>query len=83
MDARGVVDRGSGNGGKGTFLYNDGAVTSLTDPDLRFRQTYNLSVLEEVDGKLRERRLVDDAKAVPNNVGRASVPDPAALRRQP
>lgn len=82
MDARGAVDRGSGNGngGKGTFLYNDGAVTSLTDPDLRFRQTYDLSVLEEVDGKLRERRLVDDAKAVPNNLGRASVPDPAALR---
>ncbi len=80
VDVRGAVDRGLGNGGKGTFLYNDGAVTSLTDPDLRFRQTYDLTVLEEVDGKLVDRVLVDDAKAVPDNVGKASVPEYAALR---
>ncbi len=30
-----------------TFLYNTGPVTSLNDPDLNFRQTYVLTILED------------------------------------
>jgi hypothetical protein len=37
-------------------------------------------VLEEVDGTLVPSTLLDDAKAVPNNVGTASTPDYATLR---
>ena len=81
IDKRGAVDRGVGNGGKGTFLYNDNAVTTLTDPDLQFRQTYDLEVLGK-GGKKRVGLLVDDGKVVPNNVGQASIPDYADLRKQ-
>ena len=33
--------------GNGTFLYNDGQVTSLTDSNLLFRQTYDLTLIKE------------------------------------
>ncbi len=81
IDLRGAVDRGVGNGGKGTFLYNDGAINTLTDRDLRFRQTYDLEVLTEEGGTQTSRVLVNDGKVVPNNIGKASVPDYAALRQ--
>lgn len=58
-----------------TFLYNTGPVTSLDDPDLNFRQTYDLEMVTE-DGS---RTLVDDAPVAPSNVGRASMPNYAAL----
>lgn len=62
-----------------TFLYNTGQVTSLNDRDLNFFQTYTLS-------KIRVGRdaktLVRNAKVAPSDVGRASMPDYAALRDQ-
>ncbi|MGW6131692.1 DUF4331 domain-containing protein [Cellulomonas sp. NPDC055163] len=61
-----------------TFLYNTGPVTSLDDPDLNIRQTYKLQVLRA--GAWSTIR--DGMVAAPSNVGRASMPDYASLRRQ-
>jgi hypothetical protein len=55
-----------------TFLYNTGQVTSLNDRDLNFFQTYDLIRVDREAG--RSRLLVDDATAVPSNVGAASMP---------
>src|SRR4029450_10210375 len=56
-----------------TFLYNTGPVTSLNDPDLNFRQTYDLIRVN------RENRtqstVVNDAVSAPSNVGAASMPN--------
>ncbi|MBM7789737.1 DUF4331 domain-containing protein [Tenggerimyces flavus] len=42
-----------------TFLYNTGPVTSLNDPDLNFRQTYNLDLIfNEHSGSLLDLRLL-------------------------
>jgi hypothetical protein len=62
-----------------TFLYNTGPVTSLTDPDLNFYQTYDLRLVTV--GK-STKTLVDDAIAAPSDVGEASMPDYAALRSE-
>jgi len=59
-----------------TFLHNTGAVTSLTDADLNFFQTYDL--IKKVPGR-DGRLLVDNAIVAPNNVGQASMPDYASL----
>jgi hypothetical protein len=64
---------------KNTFLYNTGQVTSLTDPDLNFRQTYDLDAVYP-DGT--SARLVHAAPVAPSRVGDASMPDYAALRAQ-
>ena len=63
----------------GTFLYNTGQVTSLTDPNLNFFQTYNLYRIRPGKGW---RRLASGVRAAPSDVGRASMPDYAALRSQ-
>ena len=56
-----------------TFLYNTGPVTSLNDTDLNFFQTYDLTrVNKDTDTKTV---LVNDAVAVPSNVGAASMPN--------
>ncbi|GAB2803751.1 DUF4331 domain-containing protein [Streptomyces daliensis] len=66
-----------------TFLYNSDKVTSLDDPDLNFRQTYDLQVLKFKDGKhLSTDTLADDAPVAPSNVGRASMPRYDDLRAQ-
>lgn len=62
-----------------TFLYNTGPVTSLRDEDLNFYQTYDLWRIEPGHGS---KRLVRNAIAAPSNVGKASMPDYATLRRQ-
>ncbi len=62
-----------------TFLYNNGPVTSLDDATLLFKQTYTLKSIDK-DGK--ETTLVDGGKVAPSNVGKASMPDYAALRDQ-
>ena len=59
---------------KNTFLYNTGQVTSLNDPDLNFRQTYDLFKIR-LGKVVRVRQLVDDAIVAPSNVGKASMPD--------
>lgn len=59
-----------------TFLYNTGAVTSLDDPDLNFRQTYSVRRIDN-DGRSKELRK---APVAPSNVGAASMPDYGTLR---
>jgi hypothetical protein len=56
-----------------SFLYANGAVDSLTDPNLLFSQTYDLQRIVIDSG--RTRTLVDDAVSVPSNVGGATIPD--------
>ncbi|GAA1629862.1 DUF4331 domain-containing protein [Nonomuraea maheshkhaliensis] len=64
--------------GNDTFLYNNGPVTSLNDPNLLFRQRYTLKRITPGGSKT----LVDDGIVAPSNVGRASMPDYATLRDQ-
>jgi hypothetical protein len=61
-----------------TFLYNTGPVTTLDDPELNFRQTYDLQV---ITGGVPVT-LLDNAPVAPSNVGPASMPNYAALRNE-
>jgi len=61
----------------GTFLYNNGPVTSFDDATLLFKQTYTLTEIAE-DGT--ETELVSGAPVAPSRVGDASMPDYQALR---
>ncbi|GAA3395988.1 DUF4331 domain-containing protein [Cryptosporangium minutisporangium] len=64
-----------------TFLYNNGQVTSLDDENLLFKQTYTLQA--SYDGGRRYRdTIVKDAPVAPSFVGKASMPDYAALRKE-
>ncbi len=67
------------DGRDGTFLYNNGPVTSLDDENLLFRQTYDLQV---IDGAGNVQTLLDNAPSAPSNTGAASMPDYAALTNQ-
>jgi hypothetical protein len=61
-----------------TFVYNTGVVSSFDDPDLNFRQFYDLSEIR-ADGSTR--LLLDNAPVAPSNVGPASMPDYPAVRQ--
>jgi hypothetical protein len=63
---------------KNTFLYNTGVVTSLTDPDLNFYQTYRLERISYSGTQV----LVNNARVAPSRVGPASMPNYAALAQQ-
>jgi len=63
--------------GNGTFLSNNGPVTSLKDANLLLRQTYTLT--RHVVGK-RTTTLVKNAPAAPSFAGDASMPNYRALR---
>ncbi|MDQ3165900.1 MAG: DUF4331 domain-containing protein [Actinomycetota bacterium] len=63
-----------------TILYNTGVVTSLTDPDLNFYQTYTLQRINNDTGKVWT--LARDYRVAPSYVGDASMPNYAALRSQ-
>jgi hypothetical protein len=64
----------------GNFLYNTGVVTSLTDPDLNFYQTYTL---QEIRGNPFEAEtLATNVITVPSDVGDASMPNYAKLFKQ-
>ncbi|MFI8189053.1 DUF4331 domain-containing protein [Streptomyces sp. NPDC085946] len=66
-----------------TFLYNTGPVTSLDDPDLNVTQTYDIELLKLEGRRLVSRtRIADDVPVAPSNVGKASMPDYGALRKQ-
>jgi Domain of unknown function (DUF4331) len=65
--------------GTRTFLYNDGPVTSLTDENLLFRQTYTLESSFN-GGPFRSR--ISDAPVAPSRIGAASMPDYQRLRDQ-
>ncbi|MDP4504645.1 DUF4331 domain-containing protein [Nonomuraea turcica] len=64
--------------GNSTFLYNNGPVTSLNDPNLLFRQRYTLKRITPGG----TQTLVSDGIAAPSNVGPASMPDYGTLRTQ-
>jgi hypothetical protein len=72
------VDRRGDQPGGGSFLYNNGAVTSLNDPNLLFKQTYTLQKIAHGV----TTTLVSGAPAAPSDVGKASMPDYASLRQQ-
>jgi hypothetical protein len=79
VDRRGGADHGDAV--KGSFLYNDGPVTSLTDPNLLFRQTYDLQVVTNASAATASTTtLLSDVPVPPDNVGTASIPDYIPLR---
>jgi Domain of unknown function (DUF4331) len=61
-----------------TFLYALPQVTSLTDPDLNFYQTYDLYRIQ--DG--HSTRLLNNALVAPSDVGAATMPDYQTLFHQ-
>ncbi len=80
VDNRATAERGAVDG---TFLLNDGPVTSYADPDLKFKQAYTLQqVTYAADGTETAVPLTTGAKVAPPNVGRASTPNYAALRAE-
>jgi hypothetical protein len=62
-----------------TFLYNNGAVTSINDENLLFRQNYKL---EQIDQHGSSKVLLKNARAAPSNTGPASMPDFRTIRDQ-
>ena len=66
--------------GNDTFLYNDGVVTSFNDKNLLFKQTYTLETSTD-GGKDWDSKILN-APVAPSRVGKASMPDYAALRKQ-
>jgi Domain of unknown function (DUF4331) len=62
-----------------TFLYNNGPVTSLDDPNLLFRQTYTL---ESSFGGRPFHTRISNAPVAPSRVGPASMPNYQQLRDQ-
>lgn len=68
---------------RNTFLYNTGPVTSLDDPDLNFRQTYDLTLISRKAGAVTGvRTLASNVPVAPSFVGNASMPNYGALRQQ-
>ena len=61
--------------GTGSFLYNNGPVTSLDDVNLLFRQSYTLT---RIEGKTST--VITTGPVAPSDVGTASMPDYASLR---
>ncbi len=61
-----------------TFLYDNGPVTSLTDENLLFRQTYDLTEIRNG----HEKTLARNVPVAPSNTGPASMPNYGALRDQ-
>lgn len=63
-----------------TFLYNTGAVDSLTSANLNVTQTYDLWKITTRTGK--RERILQDAPVAPWNVGKRSFPnyEPVALQ---
>jgi hypothetical protein len=64
---------------KDTFLAATGPVTSLKDKNLNFYQTYKLVRISK-SGKVKT--IVNNKRVAPSNIGKASMPDYAALRAQ-
>ncbi len=61
-----------------TFLYNTGPVTSLDDPDLNVKQTYNVTRIK----KGQTTTLASNVPVPPSNVGPKSTPDYPTLQSQ-
>ena len=60
-----------------TFLYNTGPITSLTDPDFNFRQSYTLTRIDYATDTRTE--LGTGIPTPPNNIGPRSEPDYGSL----
>ncbi|GAA2677943.1 DUF4331 domain-containing protein [Streptomyces aculeolatus] len=60
------------------FLYNTGPVTSFNDPDLNFRQVYDLTETT----RHGTRTLLRGAPTAPSRTGEASMPDYPSLRAE-
>ncbi len=67
--------------GTSTFLYNNGPVTSLGDPNLLFRQTYDLTVSTD-GGKTFPTTLLKGAPVAPSFTGPTGMPDYEGLRNE-
>ncbi len=65
--------------GTNTFLYNNGPVTSLGDPNLLFKQTYTLT---EIDKDAGTSKVLTTGVSAPSFTGKASMPNYAKLRQQ-
>lgn len=76
IDNRAAVDYPDSEA-DGSFLYNNGQVTSFDDPTLLFKQTYTL---KQTDDFGNVDVLVENAPVAPSRVGDASMPDYQALR---
>jgi len=76
QDKRPTADHG--DGGPGTFLYNDGVVNKLSDPTLLFKQTYTLQEIKNGGSAT----TIASGTAAPSDVGLASMPNYANLRDQ-
>lgn len=81
IDNRGTAERGENDG---TFLYNDGPVTSYDDATLKFKQSYTLQAVTYKDDGTENPAVpvVVDGKVAPSNVGVASMPDYVKLRNE-
>ena len=75
-DRRGKVDYDD-KAAPGTFLYNNGAVNSVEDDTLLFKQFYTVT---EITADGDETTLIKKAPVAPDFVGEASMPNYAALR---
>ncbi|HEX8497202.1 MAG TPA: DUF4331 domain-containing protein [Actinomycetales bacterium] len=64
--------------GTNTFLYANGPVTSLSDPNLLFRQTYTLTEIRGTSSKV----LIRNGAVAPSHVGNATMPNYGFLRAQ-
>jgi hypothetical protein len=65
----------SGQNGVSSFLYNNGPITSLSDPNLLVRQTYTVTRVKHGDTDV----IGSNLPVVPPNIGPRSTPDYAAL----
>ena len=63
-----------------TFLYATGAVNTIDDATLNFKQNYKVELVG-ADGNVIST-VVDNAKVAPSNVGKASMPNYADLQAQ-
>jgi hypothetical protein len=58
-----------------TFLYNTGAIDSLSSPNLNVRQTYTLRRIEHKPGADKVDIIAEDVPVAPWNVGDRSFPN--------
>ncbi|GAC1440627.1 MAG: DUF4331 domain-containing protein [Mycobacteriales bacterium] len=80
VDNRGTADHG--DKAKGSFIYNDGPVTSLTDKHLLFRQTYSVeAITNPTSNNPVTTTVATDVPVPPDNVGVGSIPDYIPLRQ--
>jgi len=74
IDKRGTADHG--DKAKGSFLYADGQVTALDDPNLLFRQTYKLEqITNPTSSAPAAVTILDNVPVPPDNIGVGTIPD--------